>query len=75
MSKCIILVTNFQKLPGVGFLSPQGPFFFDFDDLKLRDLAKFCFFKLIMTKSNFKKSVMTSFHKLSFHIGPLPIKI
>jgi len=28
---------------------------FDFGDLKLRDLTKFWFFKLIMTKSNFKK--------------------
>jgi len=32
-----------------------------FGDLKLRDVAKFCFFKLIMTKSNFKKSVITLF--------------
>jgi len=29
--------------------------------LKLRNFAKLCFFKLIMTKSNFKKSIMTSF--------------
>jgi len=29
-------------------------------DLKLRDLAKLWIFKLIMKKSNFKKSVMTS---------------
>jgi len=35
--------------------------FFDFSDLKLCDFVKLCFFKLIMTKSNFKKSVMTSF--------------
>jgi len=28
-------------------------FAFDFGDLKLRDLAKLWFFKLIMTKSNF----------------------
>jgi len=34
---------------------------FDFGDLKLRDVTKFCFFKLIMTKSNFKKLVMASF--------------
>jgi len=33
---------------------------FDFGDLKLRDFAKLCFFELIMTKSNFKKSVMTT---------------
>jgi len=30
-------------------------------DLKLHNLAKLWFFKLIMTKSSFKKSVMTSF--------------
>jgi len=45
----IFLVTNFQK-----------SLTFDFGDLKLRDLAKLWFFKLILTKSNFKKSVMTS---------------
>jgi len=39
----------------------QAILIFDFGDLKFRDVAKFCFFKLIVTKSNFKKSVMTSF--------------
>jgi len=34
---------------------------FDIVDLKLRDLAKLCFFKLIMTKSNFQKPVMMLF--------------
>jgi len=34
-------------------------FAFDFGDLKLRDLAKLWFFKLIMTKSNFKKVTYT----------------
>jgi len=29
---------------------------FNIGDLKFRDLAKLCFFKLIMTKSNFKNS-------------------
>jgi len=43
-----------------GFCTPR-PLIFDFSDLKLRDVAKFCFFKLIMTKSNFQRSVMTSF--------------
>jgi len=42
-------------------LRPQRPLIFDFGKLKLYDVAKFCFFKLIMTKSNFKKSVITSF--------------
>jgi len=33
----------------------QAPFLtFDFDDLKLRDLAKLWCFKLILTKSNLK---------------------
>jgi len=31
---------------------------FDIGDLKLHNLAKLCFFKLIVTKLNFKKSVM-----------------
>jgi len=61
MPKCIILVTNFQKLPSAGSSPPPAPLNRRFGDLKLRDVAKFCFFTLIMTKSNFKKSVMTSF--------------
>jgi len=38
---------------------PQRHLIFDFGDLKLCDLAKFWFFKLIMMKPNFKKSAMT----------------
>jgi len=38
-----------------GALRPQHLFTFDFDDLNLRNLAKLCFFKLIMTKSYFIK--------------------
>jgi len=49
--KCIILVTNFQR-----------PLIFNFGELKLCNLAKLWFFKLILTKSNFKKSIMTSFY-------------
>jgi len=49
MPKMHYLVTNFQKSPRAGVC----PLIFDFGDL--------CFFKLIMTKSNFKKSVITSF--------------
>jgi len=45
--------SNFHRL------RPQCPLTFDIGDLKLRDLAKLWFFKLTMTKSNFKKSVMT----------------
>jgi len=40
---------------------PVRPFTFNFDGLKLSDLGKLLFFKLIMTESKFKKSVMTSF--------------
>jgi len=32
----------------------------NFSDLKFRDLAKLRFFKLIMTKSNFKNQLLTS---------------
>jgi len=52
---CIILITNFQKSPSVRGFRPQLPLIFDFGDLKMRDLTKLCFFKLIMTESNFKK--------------------
>jgi len=38
-----------------------APFTFNIGDLKLSDLAKLCVLILIMTKSKFKKSVMTSF--------------
>jgi len=53
----IILVTNFQNLPALG---AESHLIFDFGDIKLRNLAKSWFFKLIMTKPNFKKSAMTS---------------
>jgi len=53
-SKIAKQVTNFQKFS-------KSPLIFNFGNLKLRNVAKFCFFKLIMTKSNFKKSVKTSF--------------
>jgi len=43
------------------------PLIFDFGDLKLHELAKLWFFKLIMTYSNFKKSVMTSFQSRHHH--------
>jgi len=39
----------------------KRPLVFNFGELKLRNLAKLCFFKLTMTKSNFKKSIMASF--------------
>jgi len=38
----------------MGALRPQRPLIFNFGDLKLRNLAKLCFFKPIMTKSNSK---------------------
>jgi len=44
-----------------GLSAPSVPLTLDFGDLKLRDLPKLRFFKRIMTKSNCKKSVMTSF--------------
>jgi len=34
---------------------------FNIDDLKFRDMAKYLFLKLNMTKSNFKNIVMMSF--------------
>jgi len=70
----------------MGALRRQRHLIFDFGDLQLRNLAKLWFFKLIMTKPNFKNSPMTSsllrhqnWHQNSFtkifHFGLLPIKI
>jgi len=73
--KCILLVIKFPKiflalhetLKMYYFSNKFSKFFQRWahhpsaGDLKLRDLVKLCFFKRIMTKSNFKKSVMMSF--------------
>jgi len=54
-----------SKIAKSGAFRPQLRLTFDVDDVKLRDLAKLWFFRLIMTKSNFEKSVMTLFQCLS----------
>jgi len=41
--KCIILVTIFKNRQALGALRPQRPLIVDFGNLKLRDVAKFCF--------------------------------
>jgi len=51
----------FKNRRALGAFRSQRPLTYDFGDLKLRDSPKLCSFKLIMTKSNFKKSVMTLF--------------
>jgi len=51
----------FKNRHVLGTLRPQHPKIIDFFELKLRDLAKLYFLKLILAKSNFKKSFMTSF--------------
>jgi len=62
MPKIHYLSNKFSKIAKRwGLSDPQRPLIFDFGDLTLGDVAKFCLFKLILTKSNFKKSVMTSF--------------
>jgi len=43
-----------KKCQALGALRPQRPTIFNFGELKLRNLAKLWFFKLFMTKSNFK---------------------
>jgi len=53
---------KFSKIAKGWALRPQHPLTFDIGDLKLRDFAKMWFFKLIMTKSNFKK---ISYHAVS----------
>jgi len=40
MTKCIVLVTNFQKSPSAGDSPPPAPLTFIIGGLKLRDLAK-----------------------------------
>jgi len=46
---------NFSKIAKRwGLSAPQRPLIFNFGELKLRNLAKLWFFKLIMMKSNFK---------------------
>jgi len=45
----------------MGALCPQRPLIFEFGELRLRDYAKLWIFKLIMTKSNLKKSVIAPF--------------
>jgi len=57
MSKVHYLVTNFQKSPSAGARRSQRSLTLDFGDLKLCDLAKLCFFKLILTKLNFKNQL------------------
>jgi len=52
MSKMHYFSKKFQKLPSPGLSNPQRLLIFDFGDLKLSDLAKLWFFKLIMTNSN-----------------------
>jgi len=59
MPKMHYFSNKFSKIARLS--APQRSLIFDFGDLKLRDVAKFYFFKLIMTKSNFKKSVMLHF--------------
>jgi len=91
ISKMHYYSNKFSKSSSVGEFPTQPFLTFDFSDLKLRDLGKLCFFKLIMTKSNLKNSVMTSFkqrhhnhvtekrHQTKvtrfFNFGALPIKI
>jgi len=55
MSKMLYFSQALGASPSPGFLT------FSVGDLKLRNLAKLCFFKLIPMKYNFKKSVITSF--------------
>jgi len=56
MSKMHYFSNKFSKVAKRwGALRLQRPSTFNIGDLKFRDLAKLCFFKLIMTKSNFKK--------------------
>jgi len=60
--KCFILVTNFQKLPSAGGSPPPAPLNLQFWWPKIAWFYQIVFFfELIVSKSNLKKSVMTSF--------------
>jgi len=60
--KCIILVTNFQKLPSAGGSSPPAaPLNLQHWWPEITWFGKIVCFKLIMRKSNFKKSVWRHF--------------
>jgi len=59
MSKMHYFSNKFSK--SCKALGAENPWIFDFDDLKLRDLAKLWVFILIVTKSNLQKSVISSF--------------
>jgi len=55
MSKMHYFSNKISKIAELEGRSPV-PLDFDFGDLKLCDLAKLWFYKLDMTKSNFKKN-------------------
>jgi len=60
MPKMHYFINKFSNIAKRWWLSaPQRLLIFNIGDLKFRDLTKLWFFKLIVTKSNFKKSVMT----------------
>jgi len=59
--KCIILVTNFQKSPSAGGWPTSAPLNLQYWCPKVKWFDQIGFFKLIVTKSNFKKLVITSF--------------
>jgi len=53
--------SKIAKRCGSPSLTPLNVQMFDCGNLKLLDLAKLCFLKLIMTKLGFKKSAMMLF--------------
>jgi len=53
MSKMHSFSNKFSKI-ALGAETPQRLLIFNIGNLKFRDLAKWCFLKLIMKKSNFK---------------------
>jgi len=61
MSKMPYFNNKFSKSPSAGGPPPQRPIYSRFGDLKLRDLPKLCFFKQIMTKSDFKNQLRCHF--------------
>jgi len=59
--KCVILITNFETSLSVKDLRPLRPFNLQFWWLEVAWFTQIVFFQTIMTKLNFKKSIVTSF--------------
>jgi len=70
--KCIILVTNFQNSPSAGGFLPLAavPLIFEFCDLKLRNVAKFCFSSRLWRNRTSKNQLWRHFSDVMAIVSP-----